>query len=349
MSPAHANFFVTLFFLTGLVLYSYYSVLKFRTNKISVSVEKDFTNDTLLYPSVTLCSGFRDGRFTPEQIAKAAVEEGRGDGDPALLGPERMREITYDRGEFVHEFTQAFDNDWSTDYSGRDGPWTEQFHEYYGGRCYTFSPERETLRGEMNSLAFKIRIPERGYYDGCDGYGKHRCSEQFAIFLHPEGGFIYNKAPKFFGRSLIYPEFGKRLKFLLSKKKFKKISLENVQCATGMSTSQWKECVHRAYDKMAGCTLPWKTRVTSRYRVDRDLLVLRSTCLYMPFVSGCATSPRCRPGSCPPRGGSGGTSTRMPPRSPAAACRVSTTCLRHRRCHTSPTTSPTKITNTPSR
>ncbi len=76
-----------------------------KKSRIAVTTYRDFSDgDALSYPSVTLCSGFRDGRVTPENIAA-----GREPGDAAGgLGQARMREITHERAEFVHKFIQVW-------------------------------------------------------------------------------------------------------------------------------------------------------------------------------------------------------------------------------------------------
>ena len=52
--------------------------------------------------------------------------------------------------------------------------WTDEYHEYKGGRCHTWSPDVGTKPGEVNSLLIQITIPEKSYYHGCDVYGDYR-------------------------------------------------------------------------------------------------------------------------------------------------------------------------------
>ncbi len=120
-------------------------------------------------------------------------------------------------------------------------------HEYFGGRCHTFRPPGTTKTGETNSLLIGLLDPTPS-------------ATKLSIFLHSPGAFAYNKSPKFFGRSVIHPEFERHKKYVISKKRYKRLSREGDLCSVDLDSEGWIGCAEEAYDRMAGgCKMPWKT------------------------------------------------------------------------------------------
>ena len=82
---------------------------------------------------------------------------------------------------------------------------------------------------------------------------------QFPVFFHQPGEFVFSKAMSFIGRSRVFPEMGKKIKFVMTKKVFRRKSTEKDPCDKGSSVAEWKECLMKAYDEKAGCEMPWKS------------------------------------------------------------------------------------------
>ncbi len=245
---------LSVFLLAGMLFYSINSIRKFREHKVAVSVQRDTTEPRISFPSVTLCSGFRDGDATPEKVAREAAA--RGEEDPAALDAARVRGMTYDREEFVKAVVVTRDDVAGGNLRDNASLWEEEVHEYYGGRCQTFNPAGDTEPGEVNSLSVALWDPYRANYDG-DGEGSYK---KLGVFLHPRGGFLYSKALKFFGVSLVYPTQWKKKKRAIYKRRFVGLDLEEERCDGDADVVSWKRCVRAAYDRLAGgCKMPWRT------------------------------------------------------------------------------------------
>ena len=296
METQAVRLFLQLVLITGMLFYTLESIRKFQEHKISRNVYRDTSDrEEFRFPSVTVCAAFRNGTATPENIVKAAAENGIE--DPMLLSKEAFDGMTYGRHEYLSYFTQAIDNDWSNNLLDDDARWEEQYHEYLGGRCATFNPINTTKPGEINSLAIAIKLPtDRSWYfvsdavfrntlknghsvnrshigkylanannffQGCDVFGVHGCRYLFAAFLHSKDSFIYNKGHKFVGQSFAYPNLDQRTQFILTKQRFIKLNQERDPCNETASLKTFESCVRRVYDERAGCKMPWRTNETN--------------------------------------------------------------------------------------
>ena len=163
METRVTKLFLVLVLMTGLVVYTLESIRKFREHKISRNLYRDMSEkDNFMFPSVTICSAFRNGSSTPENIAAEAVK--RAAEDPNRLSKTIFDSITYSRHDLSY-FTQSVDDDWSSNLLDDDSMWNEEYHEYLGGRCATFNPTNSTKPGEINSIGIAIKLPtDRSWY-----------------------------------------------------------------------------------------------------------------------------------------------------------------------------------------
>lgn len=89
---------------------------KYKADKVMVSVIRDGGSETLAYPSITICAGFKDKKVTPLALARSADE---------VLSLEAVRNLSFHRKEFLTFFTQALDNDFDQNLLDRDSLWSE--------------------------------------------------------------------------------------------------------------------------------------------------------------------------------------------------------------------------------
>lgn len=240
------------------VLYfSIESFRKYRDSKVSISTQRDNSHLTLPFPSVTVCSGFRNGFLTPEKLLVQNKSE--------ELTLEKIRELTYNRSEFLTYFTQAVDNDFSINMVDNDEYWTEEIHEYYGGRCYTFNPPVLSKPGETNAIIFGMRNPDRFWTYRCDNWSSEDCHNQFPVFFHPKDAFIFNKGNKFVGQSFLFPEPNKKLMLTLTHRRINRLNLTFDPCQENGNINEFKRCILKSYDEIAGCRMPWTKNGTLRY------------------------------------------------------------------------------------
>jgi hypothetical protein len=67
------------------------------------------------------------------------------------------RDISWSRHDLLSKLEQTLDNGTKVDYLNVDGMWSEEFHEYFGGRCHTWKPTMPTQPGETNSLRIGLK------------------------------------------------------------------------------------------------------------------------------------------------------------------------------------------------
>ncbi len=131
------------------------SLSKFHSGKVATDRRREPTEDgtdLAEYPSVTVCSGFRDLGRDVRTVAREYSHgdddnddgDADGDGDGGILGPAAFDGMTYGRADLLTYFTQASDGDWSRNLTLDDSFWTERRHPYFGGRCHTFDPKEKT-------------------------------------------------------------------------------------------------------------------------------------------------------------------------------------------------------------
>ena len=131
------------------------SLCKFLDGKIGQSHLRVYQDDARMdYPSVTICSGYRDADLRVIHVAQENVNAT--DLPDDFLDWEHVRRLTYDKEEYINFFTQAFENNWDRNYLLEDDFWTEEFHPQYGGRCATFNPEQRTPPHNLNSITFSL-------------------------------------------------------------------------------------------------------------------------------------------------------------------------------------------------
>jgi len=98
----------------------------------------------------------RSGYDNPENIVKRAVEQGRE--DPQILNAEVIRDISWTRNDILSYFVQGTNDNWTAyDYLSNENVWSEEFHEYFGGRCHTWKPTKPTKPGETNALMLGLK------------------------------------------------------------------------------------------------------------------------------------------------------------------------------------------------
>ena len=156
----------------GFVLYGWIrSALKFGSFKTAVSVTVN-ESKTFLYPSVTLCPGFRGDR----NILIELMDQGIENYDDILAN------MSYNREDFLTLFSHPSDasgpglhNNWVSN----DTMWTKTVpHIWLSGECNTYDPPFESLPGKWYGIRIGVKFPEP---DGVD------------VFLHERGKFHYFK------------------------------------------------------------------------------------------------------------------------------------------------------------
>lgn len=68
-------------------------------------VQRDNSEDELLFPSITICSGFRDEGMTPERIVDNAIANGQENSDQ--LNMTGIEQLTFSRQEVLTRFVQG--------------------------------------------------------------------------------------------------------------------------------------------------------------------------------------------------------------------------------------------------
>jgi len=147
---------LTIILICGMIFYTFNSIRKFQEHKIAVATQKDFAEEELWFPHVTLCANFRQHSNNPERIVYNAVQEGKE--DASNMDSSVAKSISFERREILSYFVQGVRNNWTAlDYLNDEEVWTEEFHEYWGGRCHTWTPKVPTIPGETNALVLGFK------------------------------------------------------------------------------------------------------------------------------------------------------------------------------------------------
>lgn len=135
-------------FIAVVLFYGYKSLFKYLDGKILRAQFQEYEGERVFYPSITICSGFRDSHWKFKDALEEMINRnGTLDEDDESWMVELLHNLTYPKEEYLSYFTQGVENVWDTNYLFMDDLWTESLDPFYGGRCATARLPNASLPG----------------------------------------------------------------------------------------------------------------------------------------------------------------------------------------------------------